>query len=182
MKLHNLLSFVSLTMCTVLAGCAGNSPFSGQFTEKVLPTFQFEAWRDAPPSNPAGKSDAGLHVELGGRIVQGVKNGKGFVIVGEQLPLSKYPVYGPTDVAKRTGNYEFAFLFPGELDLQDLKSGNRFTVVGKTTGRRPVQVNGIPKTEPFLIADCIHVWPAESTENAGAASTLPEKTFCVAKS
>jgi hypothetical protein len=66
--------------------------------------------------------------------------------------------------------------------------GNRFIVVGTTTSRRPVLVNGIPKTEPFLTADCIHVWQTGRTEIAefkesvgGGYSPLPEKTYCVAK-
>jgi hypothetical protein len=61
-------------------------------------------------------------------------------------------------------------------------------MVGTTTSRRSVIVNGVPKTEPFLIADCIHVWQtgrteiAEFKESAGAGySPLPEKTYCVAQ-
>ena len=70
----------------------------------------------------------------------------------------------------------------------DLMKGNRFIVVGTTTGRRPVLVNGIPKTEPFLVADCVHIWQtggteiAEFKEDPGAGySPLPEKTYCVTK-
>jgi hypothetical protein len=66
--------------------------------------------------------------------------------------------------------------------------GNRFIIVGTTTSRRPVLVNGIPKTEPFIIADCIHIWQtagaeiAEFKEDAGGGySSLPEATYCVAK-
>jgi len=49
-------------------------------------------------------------------------------------------------------------------------------------------VNGVTKTEPFLIADCIHVWQTGSAEIAefkkgvgGGYSPLPEKTYCVAR-
>jgi starvation-inducible outer membrane lipoprotein len=100
----------------------------------------------------------------------------------------KHPVYGPTEDVKRTGDYEFAFLYPGELEPQALRNGNRFVIVGTTTNRRPVVVNGVPKTEPFLIADCIHVWQTGRTEIAefkedvgGGFSPLPEKTYCVAQ-
>ena len=68
--------------------------------EKVSPTFHFEAWRDAGPTNESGKSDAGIKVELGGRIVQATKNGKGIVIVAEQLPIVNHPVYGPTEESR----------------------------------------------------------------------------------
>jgi starvation-inducible outer membrane lipoprotein len=134
--------------------------------EKVSPTFHFEAWRDASPTNEAGKSDAGITVQLGGRIVQAAEDGKGIVIVAAHLPIVNHPAYGPTDEFTRTGDHEFAFLYPGEIEPLDLMRGNRFIVVGTTTSRRPVLVNGIPKTEPFLIADCIHVWQTAGDEIA----------------
>ena len=188
MKLTHLITLTTLTMCTVLSGCAANTPFPPEVMEKVSPIFHFEAWRDAGPSNEAGKSDAGIKVQLGGRIVQATKDGKGIVIVAEQLPIVSHPAYGPTEDNKRTGDHEFAFLYPGEIETLDLMKGNRLIIVGTTTSRRPVLVNGIPKTEPFLIADCIHVWQtggieiAEFKEDAGGGySPLPEKTYCVAK-
>ena len=99
-----------------------------------------------------------------------------------------HPVFGPTENVKRTGDYEFAFLYPGEIESADLKNGNRFIIVGTTSQRRPVLVNGFPKTEPFLIADCIHVWQTGRTEISefkedvgGGFSPLPEKTYCAAK-
>lgn len=186
----NLSHLITLTaaLFAVVTGCATNTLFPQNVMEKVSPTFQFEAWRDAPPTNPAGKTDSGHKVELGGRIVQASKNGKGIVIVAEQLPIVSHPVYGPTEDVKRVGDYEFAFLYPGEIEPQDLKNGNRFIIVGTTTSRRPIVVNGVPKTEPFLVADCIHIWQTGRTEIAefkesvgGGYSPLPEKTYCVTK-
>jgi starvation-inducible outer membrane lipoprotein len=173
----------------VLSGCAPQAPFPPEVMEKVSPTFQFEAWRDAGPTNESGKSDAGIKTMLGGRIVQTTKSGKGIVIVAEQLPIVNHPAYGPEEgEVKRAGDHEFAFFYEGELEALDLMKGNRFIVVGTTTSRRPVLVNGIPKTEPFIIADCIHVWQtggaeiAEFKEDAGGGySSLPETTYCVAK-
>jgi len=173
----------------LLSGCAPNAPFPPEVMEKVSPTFQFEAWRDAGPTNESGKSDSGLKVMLGGRIVQATKNGKGMVIVAEYLPIVNHPVYGPAEgESKQPGDHEFAFLYEGALEGLDLMKGNRFIIVGTTTSRRPVLVNGIPKTEPFLIADCIHVWQtggteiAEFKEDAGAGySPLPHTTYCVTK-
>jgi starvation-inducible outer membrane lipoprotein len=169
--------FITLTgfVCAVLSGCAADAPFPPEVMEKVSPTFHFEAWRDAGPSNESGKSDAGIKVMLGGRIVQVTKNGKGMVIVAEQLPIVNHPVYGPTEDVGRTGDHEFAFLYEGGLEALDLMKGNRFIIVGTTTSRRPVLVNGIPKTEPFIIADCIHIW------QTGGYSPLPETTYCVVK-
>jgi hypothetical protein len=188
MNLMPLSALVTLTLCAVLSGCAADTPFPPDVMEKVSPTFHFEAWRDAGPTNESGKSDSGIKVMLGGRIVQATKNGKSIVIVAEQLPIVNHPAYGPTEDVKRTGDHEFAFLYAGEIETLDLMRGNRFIIVGTTTSRRPVLVNGIPKTEPFLIADCIHVWQTGGAEIAefkedvgGGLSPLPEKTYCVAK-
>jgi starvation-inducible outer membrane lipoprotein len=188
MNVMHLSPLTTLTLCAMLSACAVHTPFPPEVMEKVSPTFHFEAWRDAGPTNESGKSDAGIIVQLGGRIVQAIKNSKGIVMVAAQLPIVNRPVYGPTEDVKRTGDYEFAFLYPGELEPLDLMKGNRFIMVGTTTGRRPVLVNGIPKTEPFLIADCIHVWQTGGAEIAefkedvgGGFSPLPQTTYCVAK-
>ena len=188
MTLTHLITFTA-SVCAVLSGCVAEAPFPPEVMEKVSPTFHFEAWRDASPTNESGKSDAGIRVLLGGRIVQSTKDSKGLLIVAEQLPIVNNPVYGPTEGANnRSGDHEFAFLYAGGVESLDLMKGNRFIIVGTTTGRRPVLVNGIPKTEPFLIADCLHVWQtggseiAEFKEDAGGGySPLPEKTYCVAK-
>ena len=186
MNLTHLLTLTTLTVCALLSGCAATTPFPPNVMEKVSPTFDFEAWRDASPSNGAGKSDAGLTVELGGRIVEASRNGKGIVIVAKHLPIVTHPVYGPAESFEQKGDHEFAFLYSGDLDPQDLKNGNRFVMVGTTTGRRPVVVKGVPKTEPFVVASCLHVWQADRTETSnandgieGADSPLPEKTYCV---
>lgn len=155
-----------IAVCVLLSACASNSPFPPRVMDVTAPPIQFEAWRDAGPSNPSGKSDSGLRLELGGRIIQTIKAEQGIVVVAEQLPIVTKPVYGPTEEnVKRSGDYEFAFLYPGELNAQVLSSGQRFVVVGTTVSRRAVLVNGKPKTEPFLVADCVHI--------------VSEKTYCV---
>src|SRR5437867_13444371 len=111
-----LSTLTTLALCAVLSGCAAKSLFPPEVMEKVYPTFHFEAWRDAGPSNESGKSDSGIKVELGGRIVQATKIGKGITIVGEQLPIVSHPIYGPTEDVNRTGDHEFAFLYSGEID------------------------------------------------------------------
>jgi len=176
-----------MMLLPLVGGCASNSPFPPNAMEKVSPTFHFEAWRDASPSNESGVSASGTKVELGGRMVSVANNGAGVVIVAEQLPIVKHPVYGPAEPDKpRAGDYEFAILYAGKLEPAALRNGNRFLVVGKTSGRKPVIVNGVPKTEPYLVADCIHVWQtgrteiADFKEDAGAGySSLPEKTYCI---
>ncbi len=184
---HHMIGLL-FALPALLPACATNSPFPSDIREKVTPTFDFQAWREASPSNPGGKSDSGTKVELGGRIVQVSKDSKGVLIVAEQLPIVKHPVYGPAEGGDRKGEYEFAFLYPSDLSLDMLRNGNRFVMVGTTNGRRPIVVNGAPKSEPYLVADCIHVWQtgrteiAEFKETVGAGnSPLPEVTSCVPK-
>lgn len=188
MKTSYFMMGLIVALPTLFSGCSGKSPFPSEVRDKVAPNFDFQAWREASPSNPGGKSDSGMKVELGGRIVQATKSGKGVLVVAEQLPVVKHPAYGPSDSGTRKGEYEFAFLYPEELSLETLKNGNRFVMVGTTSGRKPVVVNGAPKSEPYLVADCIHVWQtgrteiAEFKESVGAGSSvLPEVTSCAPK-
>jgi len=124
-------------------------------------------------------------IQVGGRIIQASSTEKGNVIVAEQLPIVQHPVYGPTENARRPGKFEFAFLYPDPLEPGALRDGNRFIVVGRTSGHKPVLVNGAPKTEPFIVAQCIHIWQtgrseiASFKEDVGAGySPLPSQTFC----
>ena len=191
MSLLNVTHFsllTTLTLCAVLSACVANTPFPPEVMDKVSPTFDFDAWRDAGPTNESGKSDAGIKVLLGGRIVQVTNDSKGIVMVAQQLPIVNYPVYGPMEDVNRLGEHEFALAYEGEIEPLDLMRGNRFLIVGTTTSRRPVLVRGIPKTEPFIIADCLHVWQTAGAEIAefkedpgGGFSPLPATTYCVAK-
>jgi len=182
--MRRLAGYALVSLITVI-GCAPTTPFPPKAMEKVAPNFDFDAWKEASPSNVSGKSDAGTKVELGGRIVQANPSGKGALVVAEQLPIKHHPVYGPTDPGTRSGSYEFALQYPDELPADALRFGNRFVVVGTTQGRKSVVVDGAPKSEPFLVADCIHIWQTGTSsiqgfkEDVGAGfSTLPEQTYC----
>jgi hypothetical protein len=179
------VAWVTAAYALAIMSCAPTTPFPPKVMEKVSPTFDFNAWKESSPTNVGGKSDSGTKVELGGRIVQVNPSLKGILIVAEQLPITKHPVYGPTDAGKRSGTYEFALQYPDELPPGALRFGNRFVVVGTTQGRTSVVVDGAPKSEPYLVADCIHIWQtgrseiASFKEDVGAGfSPLPEQTYC----
>ena len=53
MKRIHLITFTA-SVCAMLSGCAANTPFPPEVMEKVSPTFHFEAWRDAGPTNESG--------------------------------------------------------------------------------------------------------------------------------
>lgn len=179
------LAWVAIVSFLPIIGCAPTTLFPPKVMEKVAPNFDFDAWKESSPSNVHGKSDSGTKVELGGRIVQANPSTKGILIVAEQLPITNRPVYGPKEAGKRNGTYEFALQYPDELPPEAIRFGNRFVVVGTTQGRKHVVVEGSPKSEPFLVADCLHVWQtgrseiASFKEDVGAGfSPLPEQTYC----
>jgi len=187
MNTRYLMALVA-TVWTLVPACTPIGPtFPPEVMDNLSPTFDFETWRDSGPDTAAGKSESGLKVKLGGRIVQASKNGKGTVIVAVQLPIVSSPAYGPAEPAQqRVGDYDFAFLYPGELEPQALGFGNKFIMVGTTSGRKPVIVNGVPKSQPYLVADCIHIWQTGRSEIAsfkegigGGYSPLPQKTSCI---
>lgn len=159
--MNSMLKLAAVATLTLLAACAAKSPFPQEVQDKVLPGgglyAQFEAWRDASPSNGSGRSDSGLKLEFGGRIIQAVRNNEGVVVVAEQLPMARGVTYGPVESVERKGDYTFAFLYPSDIDTQSLSNGSRFVVVGTTTSRRPVVINGKYKTAPFMVADCIYL-------------------------
>ncbi|MFO0729894.1 MAG: Slp family lipoprotein [Nitrospiraceae bacterium] len=188
MKQKSYAISLLLAVPALLPACTSHSPIPSEYRDKLAPTFDFQAWREASPTNNTGKSDSGTKVELGGRIVQVTNDGKGWLIVAEQLPISSSPVYGPKEAGTRKGDFEFALLYPGELSAEAAKSGDSFVVVGTTSGRKPVIVKGDPKSEPYLVADCIHLWRAgseqavETKDGAGVRETVsPQATSCVPK-
>jgi len=174
----------AILLCLALGACTTREIFPPDVMDKVPPTFDFKAWRQAT------SSEGGRKVQIGGRIVASEQTPKGVLIVGEQLPIVNHPAYGPADTEKRTGEYEFAFLFKGTLDKRALMSGNRFIMVGTTQGKQEtVMVDGAPKSEPYLVAHCVHIWNTEGREIAdfisggvgGGFTALEENTYCEPK-
>lgn len=150
--------------CLSMIGCAAQHAFPPHVMEKVVPTFDFTAWREAPPSNPAGASDAGHKVILGGHIVHVDRKGDGTLIIAEHAPLSNGQVSHASSAASRNADREFAFLYPGQLESGLLKPGSPVVLVGTTKGRIPVFLDGRSTTEPYLVADCIELWKPDTKQ------------------
>ncbi|TAJ34545.1 MAG: hypothetical protein EPO64_00790 [Nitrospirae bacterium] len=161
------------------SACGASALFQANVLKDVDNDFDFTAWRASPNAVPGRK------VQLGGRIIQAESSNGGVVIVGEQLPIVEHPAYGPSSSGrKRTGVYEFAFLYPGKIESTALTAGNRFIVVGTTQQAKVVSVEGASKTEPYLVAQCVHIWKTEGREisdfpEVGAGYyPLEENTYC----
>lgn len=165
-------------LCLALGACATTPMFQKDVMDGVEPNFNLNTWRTAP------NAALGHKIQVGGRIVQADLTEEGVLIVGMQLPIVEHPVYGPTEVGKRPGVFEFAFLYTGKMEASALSPGNRFIVVGTIQRARIVEVDGAPKSEPFLLARCVRIWKTEGREIAdfpmvGAGYyPLEENTYC----
>jgi len=169
-----------------LGACAAEPIFPPEVMDGVQPTFDYKTWRLATSGHSESSTAPWLKIQLGGRIVAVEKKGSSLLIAAEQLPIITHPAYGPTDTIKRDGDYEFAFLYKGLIPSNDLVKGNRFIMVGITQGKREtVLIDGAPKSEPYLIAECVHIWRTEGKEisefpynTGGGYFPLEEHTYC----
>jgi starvation-inducible outer membrane lipoprotein len=160
------------------AGCAQPALFSKEVLRGVEENFDLTAWRSAP------NASAGHTIKVGGKIVQADQTERGMLIVGMQLPIVEHPAFGPAEIGRQTDSFEFALLYPGKIEGTDLSPGNRFIAVGLIQRTKVVEVDGAPKTEPYLLARCIHIWKTEGKEiadfpsSSGGYYPLQEDTYC----
>lgn len=177
--MKTIRTLLAVTVTLLLEACNAPALFQPSILKDVDVSFDFNAWRAAPNASPGRK------VQLGGRIIQAEPSNGGVLIVGVQLPIVEHPAYGPSsETKKRIGVYEFAFLYPGKIESTALSVGNRFIVVGTTQQAKVVSVEGASKTEPYLLARCVHIWKTEGREisdfpEVGAGYyPLEENTYC----
>jgi outer membrane lipoprotein len=98
----------------------------------------------------------GQVVQLGGRIVGAETVTEGTLIRVQELPIHNHPEYGPAETVHPTS--EFAVLYPGTIDPAGLWYGNKLIVVAVAQGARTLNVDGVRKSEPYVVARCMHVW------------------------
>ena len=98
----------------------------------------------------------GRVVQLAGRIVGIEESANGTIILARELPVEKQPVFGPAETNKPMK--AFAVLYPGKVDSNALWYGNKFIVVAVAQGEKTLAIDGIPRTEPYVVARCMHVW------------------------
>ena len=171
---------LATVVCLVLEACATPQVFQPHIMHDVDEQFDFNAWREAPSTSKGRK------VQLGGRIVEAEPTETGVLIIADQLPIVEHPAYGPTATGRRPGVFEFAFLYPGQIESSALTGGNRFIVVGTTQGAKAVMVGGARKSEPYLVARCVHIWKTQGSEISDFPMVgadyypLEENTYCAA--
>lgn len=128
----------------------------------------------------------GRIVQLAGRIVGVESSTDGILIRAQELPLEQYPAYGPAETNK--GTPEFAIMYRGKLDEKALWYGNKLVVVAMAQGSHLMDVDGVARTEPYVIARCMHVWKTGEYGSYGIDDfphttdgyyPLEHETYCV---
>ncbi|MBU6481518.1 MAG: Slp family lipoprotein [Nitrospirae bacterium] len=146
------------TILNFIIGIAATTVFVGCSTPSLFPP---EATRDAAPLEFGvleAKPDVfkGRAVQLAGRIVGVEQSADGILIRAQELPLERHPAYGPAETAR--GTSEFAIMYPGTVDANALWFGNKLVVVAVAQGSHSVAVDGLTRTEPYVVARCMHIW------------------------
>lgn len=146
------LLYVFGIACFVLAGCSRGPLFPPEIVNDVA-TPEFGVLQ--------AKTDvfSGRVVQLAGRIIGIEESANGAIILAQELPVVKHPAYGPkepTQTDKPASS--FFVLYQGKVDPRALWFGNKFIVVGVAEERRTLAIDGIPRTKPYVVARCMHVW------------------------
>lgn len=143
-----LSAFAGIT-CVVLAGCS-TDPLFPPNTMSDVSSPEFGVLQAKPDVF------TGRVVQLAGRIVGVEESANGTVILAQELAVEKHPAFGPTETNKPTS--PFAVLYPGKVDRNALWFGNKFIVVAVAQGQQTLAIDGIPRTQPYVVARCMHVW------------------------
>ena len=98
----------------------------------------------------------GRVVQLAGRIVGVQHSADGVLIRAQELPMQQSPAYGPAETSK--GTHQFAIRYPGKVDDKALWFGNKLVVIAVAQGSHAMEVDGLPRTAPYVVARCMHVW------------------------
>jgi starvation-inducible outer membrane lipoprotein len=172
-----------MTFWLSVAACDGPM-FPPAVTRNVSPEFDFKAWKQGVyDTSPQAGRLLGT-VQLGGDIFDVQQKSDATVIIGDNLPIVERPKYGPKKV-KRTSDASFAIELQKITDATWLQRGNFFIVIGKPSGMKNVVVDDMPRNEPYLVADCIHIWKNQGRdiasfpfETGAGYYPLEENTFC----
>jgi starvation-inducible outer membrane lipoprotein len=126
------------------------------------PLFPAAAVKDLDPALQMGifNSEADIYfkghlAQAGGRIIASEQTPDGTLITAEELPLTK----GSTRVVETArSNGWFVFIYRGVIDPAGLQYGNELIMVGLLEGNQRISIKGVPRTAPYLVARCVHVW------------------------
>lgn len=161
------------------AGCSTPSLFPPEATSNMVPS-EFGVVQAQPDVFK------GRVVQMAGRIVGVEESADGFLIRAQELPMQNHPVYGPAESGKITP--EFAIAYRGKLDPNARWYGNKLVVVAVAQGAQDITIDGTVRSEPLVVAKCMHVWKTGEYGSYGIADfphttdgyyPLEHQTYCV---
>jgi len=127
----------------------------------------------------------GRVIQIAGRIVGVEQSADGILIRAQELPMQEHPVYGPAEVNK--GTPEFAIKYRGKVDDRAFWFGDKLVVVAVGQGSRPLTVDGVIRTAPYVVARCMHIWKTGEDGSYGIEEypnlpdgyySLKHQTYC----
>ncbi len=161
------------------AGCSTPSLFPPDATSNLVPS-EFGVVQAQPDVFK------GQVIQMAGRIVGVEESDNGFLIRAQELPMGKHPAYGPVENGTRTP--EFAIAYRGKLDPNAVWYGNKLIVLAVGQGAQDITVDGAVRSEPLVVAKCMHVWKTGEYGSYGIADfphttdgyyPLEHQTYCV---
>jgi starvation-inducible outer membrane lipoprotein len=174
---------VSLTLWFTLGACNGPM-FPRPVIKDVAPDFDFKAWKHGRYELSSQAGGFPGKVQVGGEIVAVEHKSDLMLIVADRLPIFEHPKYGPRKVSRELDSL-FAIEFEKITDPTWLQRGNFFIVIGKPEGFKRVLVDDVAQHEPYLVAECIHIWKNQGRdiasfpfETGAGYYPLEEQTFC----
>ncbi len=179
-------------MLTLLAALLA-VPFAASAAPALFPpSVTSDTLRDMPFGVLQADADTymGRALMLGGEIVGTELTDEGILILVKNLPVAEHPVYGPVETAEVTGE-QFAILYPGRIDEEGLWFGNKVLVVAVVQGSKAMTIpDGIPRTQPYLVARCMHIWKtgeygsyqiSDFPHTTDGYYALPQETYCATR-
>ena len=126
----------------------------------------------------------GRAIKLAGRMIGVEATAEGTIVRAQWLPYPNNDYEGPSE-GNTVRRGEYAFFYPGKLDMDGSLHGNKFLVVGKMEGTKSMMTSVGSRNLPYLKASCLHVWKTgdaqieyhqPDVENTGYP--VMEETYC----
>lgn len=159
-----------------LSGCSSSSLFPMNGSQALKSESEFGVLTTQPDAFQ------GRAIKLAGRIVGVETTAEGTVVTAEWLPYPDVEYVGPTGTAAESSGL-FVLFYPGQLDAEGKKYGNKFLVIGeKEQSQSIAAVRGTSSSLPHIAARCLHVWKTGNNEIETESYTEyfypAEETYC----
>lgn len=164
-----------------MAACAPVQRFPSDIEKRVVmePTHEFGVLHMEPEVYRGGGT------LLAGTIIDVEPISSGVLLVTQRLPVLRqvdYPSYRPMETSPTDQSILF---YPGHIDPQGLKLGNKFIALADPKEFPGVTIKGVSKSSRYFVASCLHIWKTGHNEISDfrdrynqTYARLEEDTYC----